>query len=56
VLEKTGAQTGDLIFFGADKINIVNEAIGALRVKIYHSLPVQQCLEYLKQWTACLSY
>ena len=34
VLEKTDAQTGDLIFFGADKINIVNEAIGALRVKI----------------------
>ncbi|WP_428356474.1 aspartate--tRNA ligase [Methyloprofundus sp.] len=34
VLEKTGAQTGDLIFFGADKTNIVNEAIGALRVKI----------------------
>ena len=34
VLEKTGAQSGDLIFFGADKTNIVNEAIGALRVKI----------------------
>ena len=34
VLEKTGAQTGDLIFFGADKANIVNEAIGALRVKV----------------------
>jgi len=34
VLEKTGAQTGDVIFFGADKTNIVNEAIGALRVKI----------------------
>ena len=34
VLEKTGAQTGDLIFFGADKVNIVNEAIGALRVKL----------------------
>lgn len=34
VLEKTGAQTGDLIFFGADKANIVNEALGALRVKI----------------------
>lgn len=33
VLEKTGAQTGDLIFFGADKANIVNEALGALRVK-----------------------
>jgi aspartyl-tRNA synthetase len=34
VLEKTAAETGDLIFFGADKANIVNEAIGALRVKI----------------------
>jgi len=34
VLEKTGAQTGDLIFFGADKTNIVNEALGALRVKV----------------------
>ena len=36
VLSKTGAETGDLIFFGADKTNIVNEAIGALRVKIGH--------------------
>ncbi len=36
VLTKTGAQTGDLIFFGADKANIVNEAIGALRVKVGH--------------------
>ncbi len=34
VLQKTGAQTGDLVFFGADKLNIVNEALGALRVKI----------------------
>ncbi len=34
VLEKTGAETGDLIFFGADKANIVNEAMGALRVKL----------------------
>jgi len=34
VLEKTGAQTGDLIFFGADKETIVNEALGALRVKL----------------------
>jgi aspartyl-tRNA synthetase len=36
VLTKTGAETGDLIFFGADKTNIVNEAIGALRVKVGH--------------------
>jgi len=34
VLSKTDAKTGDLIFFGADKDNIVNEAMGALRVKI----------------------
>jgi len=34
VLQKTGAQTGDIIFFGADKATIVNEALGALRVKI----------------------
>ena len=37
VLERTGAQDGDLIFFGADKEKIVNGAIGALRVKIGHS-------------------
>ena len=34
VLQKTGAQTDDLIFFGADKAKIVNEALGALRVKL----------------------
>ena len=37
VLERTGAQNGDLIFFGADKAKIVNDAIGALRIKIGHS-------------------
>ncbi|MEN9373807.1 MAG: hypothetical protein RIR79_1359 [Pseudomonadota bacterium] len=37
VLERTGAQDGDLIFFGADKEKIVNDAIGALRIKIGHS-------------------
>ncbi len=36
VLTKTAAKTGDLIFFGADKASIVNEAIGALRVKVGH--------------------
>lgn len=34
VMEKAGAQNGDLIFFGADKAHIVNEAMGALRVKL----------------------
>ena len=34
VLERTGAKTGDLIFFGADKARVVNDALGALRVKL----------------------
>ena len=42
VLAKTGAQNGDLIFFGADKANIVNEAMGALRVKLGHDLNLLQ--------------
>lgn len=37
VIRRTGAQDGDLIFFGADKAKVVNDAIGALRVKIGHS-------------------
>jgi aspartyl-tRNA synthetase len=37
VLEHSGAQNGDLIFFGADKAKIVNDAMGALRIKIGHS-------------------
>ncbi len=36
IVERTGAETGDLIFFGADKASIVNEALGALRVKLGH--------------------
>lgn len=34
ILERTGAKDGDLIFFGADKARVVNDALGALRVKI----------------------
>ncbi len=36
ILERSGAENGDLIFFGADKARIVNEALGALRVKLAH--------------------
>jgi len=36
ILARTGAQSGDLIFFGADRANIVNESLGALRVKLGH--------------------
>jgi aspartyl-tRNA synthetase len=42
VMAKTGAQNGDLIFFGADKASIVNEAMGALRVKLGHDLNLLQ--------------
>ncbi|KAF9396800.1 hypothetical protein CPC16_007656 [Podila verticillata] len=34
ILERTGAQDGDLIFFGADRAKIVNDSLGALRLKI----------------------
>ena len=34
MIEKTGAENGDMIFFGADKTKIVSEALGALRLKI----------------------
>ena len=37
ILKRTGAQDGDIIFFGADKAKVVNDAIGALRIKIGHS-------------------
>ncbi|MDK4706923.1 aspartate--tRNA ligase [Kingella negevensis] len=34
IIARTGAENGDIIFFGADKAKVVNEAIGALRIKI----------------------
>ena len=34
ILERTGARTGDLIFFGADKARVVNDALGELRVRL----------------------
>ena len=34
ILERTGAASGDVIFFGADNARVVNEALGALRVKL----------------------
>lgn len=36
VIERTGAQNGDIVFFGADKAKVVNEALGALRTKVGH--------------------
>jgi len=34
IMQRTGAEDGDLVFFGADKARVVNEALGALRVKL----------------------
>jgi aspartyl-tRNA synthetase len=36
IIERTGAQTGDLVFFAADKESIVNDSLGALRAKVGH--------------------
>ncbi|MEX0615433.1 MAG: aspartate--tRNA ligase [Methylophaga sp.] len=38
IMQRTEAQTGDLVFFGADKASVVNESLGALRVKLGHDL------------------
>ncbi len=38
IMQRVEAQSGDLVFFGADKATIVNEALGALRVKLGHDL------------------
>ena len=36
ILERTGAENGDVIFFGADKAKVVNDSLGALRVRVGH--------------------
>ena len=38
IMDRTGAEDGDLIFFGADKAQVVNESMGALRVKLGQDL------------------
>ena len=49
ILARTGAENGDLIFFGADKANVVNEALGALRVRVGHDLKMSQA-EWAPLW------
>ncbi|PLX77784.1 MAG: aspartate--tRNA ligase [Azoarcus sp.] len=69
ILERTGAQSGDLIFFGADKTSVVNDALGALRTKLGHEkgfvtgeawcplwvvdFPMFEYDDESKRWTAC---
>ncbi len=38
ILTRTGAENGDLIFFGADSVKVVNDALGALRIKLGYDL------------------
>lgn len=45
LLERLGAENGDLIFFGADKARIVNDALGALRIKLGEDLNL-----YTAEW------
>ncbi|CAK0761672.1 aspartate--tRNA ligase [Gammaproteobacteria bacterium] len=42
ILARTGAQSGDLIFFGADQAKVVNDALGALRVKLGEDLELSE--------------
>ncbi len=42
IMQRTGAEDGDLVFFGADKASIVNESLGALRVKLGHDCGLVQ--------------
>ncbi len=69
VIERTGAENGDIIFFGADREKIVNDALGALRSKIGHAkghtngaaweplwvvdFPMFEYDDEAKRWTAC---
>lgn len=50
LLERTNAQTGDIILFGADKRNVVNEAMGALRLKIGVDLEITSLDSWAPLW------
>ncbi|RRS06581.1 aspartate--tRNA ligase [Pseudoalteromonas sp. J010] len=50
LLERTGANTGDIILFGADKRNTVNEAMGALRLKIGLDLEITDLSKWAPLW------
>ncbi|MCK9505139.1 MAG: aspartate--tRNA ligase [Porticoccaceae bacterium] len=43
ILERLGAETGDVIFFGADRAKVVNDALGALRCKLGEDLNLYTC-------------
>lgn len=50
ILERTGAQTGDIILFGADRANVVSEAMGALRIKLGLDLELTDLQAWKPLW------
>ncbi|WPK53824.1 aspartate--tRNA ligase [Vibrio fluvialis] len=50
IIERTGAQSGDIILFGADKANVVAEAIGALRLKVGKDLGITKDSTWAPLW------
>ncbi|MDO6705682.1 MULTISPECIES: aspartate--tRNA ligase [unclassified Photobacterium] len=50
IIERTGAQSGDIILFGADKANVVAEAIGALRLKLGKDLGITNESAWAPLW------
>jgi aspartyl-tRNA synthetase len=50
ILERTGAQSGDIILFGADKANVVAEAMGALRLKLGTDLELTDTSAWAPLW------
>ncbi|ALU42487.1 aspartate--tRNA ligase [Pseudoalteromonas rubra] len=50
ILARTNAQTGDIILFGADKRNVVNEAMGALRLKVGQDLELTNLNQWAPLW------
>jgi aspartyl-tRNA synthetase len=50
ILKRTGAQNGDILFFGADKAKVVNDSIGALRLKVGHSAFGKKSGLFTKGW------
>ena len=50
ILKRTNSQNGDILFFGADKAKVVNDSIGALRLKVGHSAFGKKSGLFVKGW------
>ncbi|MDM1716352.1 aspartate--tRNA ligase [Thiopseudomonas alkaliphila] len=49
ILDRVGAVDGDIVFFGADKASVVNDALGALRIRLGHDLELLTC-QWAPMW------